>query len=87
MTSGARRNWGGRVTLLSADAFADDVTGQSYYRAEVQVNAGEMQRLPADLTLMPGMPVEAFIRTGDRSPMDYLIKPLADYFIRAFRDT
>jgi len=53
----------------------------------VQVNAGEMQRLPADLTLMPGMPVEAFIRTGDRSPMDYLIKPLADYFIRAFRDT
>lgn len=77
----------GRVTLLSADAFADDVTGQSYYRAEVQVNAGEMQRLPADLTLMPGMPVEAFIRTGDRSPMDYLIKPLADYFIRAFRDT
>ena len=77
----------GRVTLLSADAFADDVTGQSYYRAQVQVNAGEMQRLPADLTLMPGMPVEAFIRTGDRSPMDYLIKPLADYFTRALRDT
>ena len=77
----------GRVTLLSADAFQDQATGQSFYRAEVQLNDGEMQRLPADLALLPGMPVEAFLRTGDRSPMDYLIKPLADYFTRAFRDS
>ncbi len=77
----------GRVTLLSADAFQDQATGQSFYRAEVQLNDGEMQRLPADLALLPGMPVEAFLRTGDRSPMDYLIKPLADYFARAFRDS
>ncbi len=77
----------GRVTLLSADAFQDEATGQSFYRAEVQVNDGEMQRLPADLALLPGMPVEAFVRTGDRRPMDYLIKPLADYFTRAFRDS
>ena len=77
----------GRVTLLSADAFQDQATGQSFYRVEVQLNDGEMQRLPADLALLPGMPVEAFLRTGDRSPMDYLIKPLADYFARAFRDS
>ncbi|ARU02222.1 HlyD family type I secretion periplasmic adaptor subunit [Yoonia vestfoldensis] len=77
----------GRVTLLSADAFQDQATGQSFYRAEVQLNDGELQRLPADLALLPGMPVEAFLRTGDRSPMDYLIKPLADYFARAFRDS
>ncbi|WP_019953475.1 HlyD family type I secretion periplasmic adaptor subunit [Yoonia vestfoldensis] len=77
----------GRVTLLSADAFQDEVTGQSFYRAEVQLNDGEIQRLPADLALLPGMPVEAFVRTGDRRPMDYLIKPLADYFTRAFRDS
>ncbi|WP_322890390.1 MULTISPECIES: HlyD family type I secretion periplasmic adaptor subunit [unclassified Yoonia] len=76
----------GRVTLLSADAFQNDATGVSYYRAEVQLNDGQIDRLPADLTLIPGMPVEAFVRTGDRSPLDYLLKPLADYFTRAFRD-
>ncbi|TGD44886.1 HlyD family type I secretion periplasmic adaptor subunit [Pseudotabrizicola sediminis] len=77
----------GRVTLLSADAFQDEVTGQSFYRAEVQVNEGEMMQLPADLALLPGMPVEAFVRTGDRRPLDYFLKPLADYFTRAFRDS
>jgi HlyD family secretion protein len=77
----------GRVTLLSADAFQNETTGQSFYRAEVQLNDGEIQRLPADLALLPGMPVEAFVRTGDRRPMEYLLKPLADYFTRAFRDS
>ena len=37
-------------------------------------------------TLMPGMPVEAFIRTGDRSALSYLVKPMSDYFTRAFRE-
>lgn len=77
----------GKVTLLSADAFQNETSGQSYYRAEVQLNAGEIDRLPADMTLIPGMPVEAFVRTADRSPMDYLIKPLADYFTKAFRES
>ena len=38
------------------------------------------------VTLVPGMPVESFIRTGDRTAMSYLVKPLTDYFSRAFRD-
>jgi HlyD family secretion protein len=33
------------------------------------------------------MPVEAFIRTDDRTPMAYLVKPFTDYFVRAFRET
>lgn len=77
----------GRVTLVSADAFQNETSGLSYYRAEVELDAGQMDRLPADMTLIPGMPVEAFVRTADRSPMDYLIKPLADYFTKAFRDS
>ncbi len=77
----------GKVTLLSADAFQNEASGQSFYRAEVQLNDGEIDRLPADMTLIPGMPVEAFVRTADRSPMDYLIKPLADYFTKAFRES
>ena len=77
----------GKVTLVSADAFQNENSGQSFYRAEVQLNAGEIARLPADMTLIPGMPVEAFMRTADRSPMGYLLKPLADYFAKAFRET
>ena len=38
------------------------------------------------MTLLPGMPVESFIRTGDRSALSYFVKPMEDYFTRAFRD-
>ena len=75
----------GTVTLVSADIFLDDATQASYYQAEIQLNAGEAKKLPDDMVMIPGMPVEAFVRTADRSPMDYLIKPLADYFAKAFR--
>ena len=77
----------GEVTLISADAFVNENSGLSYYRAEVQLNEGEIDRLPADMTLIPGMPVEAFVRTADRTPMNFLIKPLSDYFAKAFRET
>ena len=76
----------GTVTLVSADIFLDDATQASYYQAEIQLNAGEANKLPDDMMMIPGMPVEAFVRTADRSPMDYLIKPLADYFAKAFRE-
>ena len=76
----------GTVTLVSADIFLDVATQVSYYQAEVQLNEGEAEKLPEDMILIPGMPVEAFVRTADRSPMDYLLKPLADYFAKAFRE-
>ena len=77
----------GEVIQISADAFEDDVTGQSYYRAEITLNPGEMSKLPEGTILIPGMPVEAFIRTGDRTPLTYLVRPLTDYFTRAFRES
>ncbi|MFW8594154.1 HlyD family type I secretion periplasmic adaptor subunit [Cribrihabitans neustonicus] len=77
----------GQVTQVSADAFEDPNTGQSYYRAEIELDEGELDRLPPDTVLIPGMPVESYIRTADRSPLAYLVKPLADYFNRAFRET
>jgi len=76
----------GQVTKVSADSFTDEATRAQYYRAEVMLNEGELTKL-GDLTLVPGMPVEVFIRTGERSPMAYLIKPFADYFNRAFRES
>lgn len=77
----------GQVTLISADAFEDDASGITYYLAEIVLNPGEISKLNEGDTLIPGMPVEAFIRTADRSPLAYLIKPMADYFNRAFRES
>ena len=77
----------GQVMQISADAIEDEATGQSYFRAEIALNPGEMDKLPEGTILLPGMPVEAFIRTGERSPMAYLVKPVADYFARAFRES
>ncbi|MFN3208778.1 MAG: HlyD family type I secretion periplasmic adaptor subunit [Roseovarius sp.] len=76
----------GQVVQISADAFQDDNTRQSYYRAEIRLSEGQRERLPENVTLIPGMPVEAFIRTADRTPLAYLTKPLTDYFAKAFRE-
>lgn len=77
----------GTVTLVSADAFQDDATGANYYRAEIQLDPGEIDRLPEGTILIPGMPVESYIRTADRTPLSYLVQPFTDYFIRAFRES
>ena len=76
----------GKVVMVSADAFVDETTRATYYRAEIILNDGQIDRLPAHITLIPNMPVEAFIRTSDRSPLSYLVKPLTDYFAKAFRE-
>ncbi len=76
----------GSVESVSADAFTNEQTGQSFYRAEIALNPGEREKLEG-LTLIPGMPVEAFIKTDDRTPIAYLIKPFTDYFAHAFRET
>jgi HlyD family type I secretion membrane fusion protein len=77
----------GKVSLVSADSFQDQNSGISYYRAEIELNESELARLPEGTVLLPGMPVESFIRTRDRSPIGYLLKPLTDYFVKAFRET
>lgn len=75
----------GQVANISPDVFTDERTGVSYYSAELRPNPGELEKL-AGLDILPGMPVEAFIKTDDRTPLQYLIKPLANYFNRAFRE-
>lgn len=77
----------GHVTQVSADAFEDQGSGVSYYRAEIELDPGERERLPEGTVLIPGMPVESYIRTADRSPLAYLVKPLSDYFVKAFRES
>lgn len=75
----------GQVTKISADALVDEASKMSYFRAEVMLDPGEVEKL-GQLQLLPGMPAEVYIRTGDRSPLAYLTKPFTDYFARAFRE-
>lgn len=76
----------GRVARVSADALTDEASRSAYYRAEVTLAPEELARLEGQ-AIIPGMPVEVFIRTGERTPLAYLVKPLADYFNRAFRES
>ena len=75
----------GTVSLVSADVTQDTKTGTSFYTARISVTAGELTKL-GSVKLVPGMPVEAFIQTGDRSVRSYLARPLADQIARAFRE-
>jgi HlyD family secretion protein len=77
----------GHVVQISADAFEDQALRVKYYRAEIVLNDGEIDRLPEGTSLIPGMPVETFIRTADRTPLAYLVKPFTDYFAKAFRES
>ena len=76
----------GKVSVISADAFTDQKTMASFYRAEIVLDDGEIAKLE-DQTLLPGMPVEAFIQTEAQTPLAYLLKPFTDYFSRAFRES
>lgn len=75
----------GKVSKVSADIFTDERTGQAYYRADVAIDEVVLAELDGR-RLVPGMPVEAFIATEDRSALSYFVKPMADYFNRAFRE-
>jgi HlyD family secretion protein len=75
----------GIVTRISADTSSDQRTGQSYYTIRIAMAADQLERL-GDVKLLPGMPVEAFVQTGDRTMLSYLVKPLHDQFMRAFRE-
>lgn len=77
----------GHIKQVSADVFLDERTGISTYKLEIALNEGELDRLhDLQLELLPGMPVETYIQTDERTPISYLTKPLADYFNKALRE-
>jgi HlyD family secretion protein len=75
----------GIVTRISADTSTDQRTGQTYYTLRISMPAEQIERL-GNVKLLPGMPVEAFVQTGDRTMLSYLMKPLHDQVMRAFRE-
>ena len=75
----------GKVRTISADSVYDQANETSYYRTQISIPKSELTRI-ADLQLLPGMPAEILIKTGERQVISYLIKPLLDSFARTFRD-
>jgi len=75
----------GEVSLVSADLTQDQRTGTSYYTARVLLKPEELARL-GNAKLLPGMPVDVFIKTPGRTALSYLIKPLRDQAERAFKE-
>ena len=75
----------GSVSQVSADITTDQRTSQSYYTIRIAMPPEEVARL-GNVRLVPGMPVEAFVKTGERTVMSYLMKPLSDQVNRAFRE-
>ena len=75
----------GEVSRISADVSQDQKSGASFYTLRLSVSDSEMERLHG-LRLLPGMPVESFIQTGERTVMSYLTKPLMDQVNKAWRE-
>jgi len=75
----------GTVSRVSADITDDPHTGESYYTVRINISEAEVTRL-GDLRLVPGMPVKAFVKTGNRSVLSHIIKPIADQIARALRE-
>lgn len=75
----------GTVFYVSADRLTDSATEQPYYVVRLRIT----EDLPPEVSreqIYPGMPVESFISTGERTFVEYLVRPLLDSFSRAFRE-
>ncbi len=75
----------GKVVRIGADTTTDQRTGRTYYSVRIAMADDQIKRL-GDVKLTPGMPVEAYVETGERTMLSYLIKPLHDQLMRSFRE-
>ena len=75
----------GQVSRISADVSSDQRSGQSFYSIRISIHPDELSRLGKS-KLVPGMPVECFIQTGERTVISYLLKPFRDQLQRTFRE-
>jgi HlyD family type I secretion membrane fusion protein len=79
----------GKVRTISADAFTDEASGQSYFRAEIEVEPSELDKVRDSIgngQLRAGLPVEVVLAVRKRTALQYLIEPLTVYFWRALRE-
>ncbi|WP_105456203.1 HlyD family type I secretion periplasmic adaptor subunit [Escherichia coli] len=67
----------GTVTFISADRLVDQINGEPYYQMQITVSPEGMKMLRGE-DIKPGMPVVVFVKTGSRSLLSYLFKPILD---------
>jgi HlyD family secretion protein len=75
----------GAVSMVSPDLTQDQRTGTSYYTVRIALKAEEVAKLGTS-KLVPGMPVEVFVQTSDRTVLSYMTKPLMEQAGRALRE-
>ncbi len=75
----------GEVVTVSAETIRDETTGLNHFTARLRLLAGEEKKISGNV-LSPGMPVEALIKTADRSILSYLVKPIQDQIAHALRE-
>ena len=81
----------GKVVVVSPDLVRDTAAtavgpqGQPHYLVRIAISQPSTETA-GDLRLVPGMPAEVYIRTQDRTPLSYLLKPLNEQFARTFRE-
>ena len=76
----------GIIINVSADSFKNEMTGEIYFKARVQIPEAELKKLKMDVKLTPGMPVDGFLITGSRTLFQYLITPISESAYKAFRE-
>ncbi|WP_323013395.1 HlyD family type I secretion periplasmic adaptor subunit [Devosia sp.] len=76
----------GSVDTISPDLVRDAATGVQYYSVRINIADTEIGKLPQGAALVPGMPVESFFQTGERTVWSYLMAPIQDRFSRTFRE-
>jgi multidrug efflux pump subunit AcrA (membrane-fusion protein) len=75
----------GVVSRIAGDLIREPQTGLAYYTAGIRVDPAEIAKLKG-LKLLPGMPAEVYIKTGERTLVSYLLRPLLDQMQRALRE-
>lgn len=75
----------GVVELVAPDKTLGPDGKEEFYLAHIKTTEGALQRMEG-LQIQPGMPVEIVVKTGERTFMSYLLKPLSDRVSRSFKD-
>lgn len=76
----------GKVVNVSADSFKNEMTGEVYFKARIEIPESELKKLKQDIKLSLGMPVTTFVITGSRTMLQYLITPISESGFKAFRE-
>ena len=74
-----------KVISVSGDRLVDSVTGVGYFLIRAEISETETEKL-GDVTLSAGMPADVLIKTGERTALAYLLKPLTDSLARGMNE-